>query len=243
MHARVLPLLMTAAVAWPSAAFAQTDTSRESHPISVLFDGGFAAGSPGSGPAIGARLTWDVTPRLALELAGAWAGRGRGTESGSLAAQALVNLTDTERKMVPYAAVGGGWYGAMFDMDDRRFFGAIGAEYAGMNVVPLAGMHGVGMMNGYAGATTWTGPWSGPVRDVSQMPMFYLERMGGMQVPADGRWGRHRFGDPALAAGGGVRMAVSDRVYVRPEVRALIAFSGGRSFTTTLVTFGIGYRF
>ena len=242
MHARVLPLLM-AVVAWPSGAFAQTDASREPHPISVLFDGGLVAGSPGSGPAIGGRLTWDVTGQLALELAGAWAGRGSGTGMGSLAAQALVNLTGTERRVVPYAAVGGGWYGAMFDMEDRRFFGAMGAEYGGMDAVPLAGMHGVGMMNGYAGATTWTGPWSGPVWDMSQMPVFYLERMGVMQVPADGRWGRHMFGDPALAAGGGVRIGVSERVYVRPEVRALIAFAGGRTFTTTLVTFGIGYRF
>jgi hypothetical protein len=243
MHARILASLLMAAVLWPSAPLAQTHTPGESHPISVLFDGGFAAGSPGSGPAIGARLTWDVTPRLALELAGAWAGRGGGTDTGTLAAQALVNLTDTERKMVPYAAIGGGWYGAMFDMDDRRYFGAMGAEYAGMHVVPLPGMHGVGMLSGYPGAPGWAGPWSGPVWDVSGMPMFYLERMGIMQVPADGRWGRHMFGDPALAAGGGVRVAVSERVYVRPEVRALVAFSGGRSFTTTLVTFGIGYRF
>lgn len=71
--------------------------------------------------------------------------------------------------------------GAMFDMGDRRFFGMMGSEYAGSQVVPIAGMHGVGMMQGYTGSGMWNGPWSGPTWDVSQMPMFYLQRMGAMR--------------------------------------------------------------
>lgn len=118
-----------------------------------------------------------------------------------------------------------------------------GASVCRYQLVPVAGMHGVGMMEGYAGSGTWTEPWSGPTWDLGQMPMFYLQRMGVMQVPSDGRWGMRTFGDPALSVGGGVRMNVTERVFVRPEVRALVAFADGRSLTTGLFTVGLGYRF
>lgn len=235
MNMHAIPILISAALVVPSTAFAQSSPVRERGPVSVVFDGGLAAGSPGAGPAVGARLAFDLNDRVAIEGAGVWAGRGSGADAGSVTASLLVNLTRADRKAVPYAAIGGGLYRAMFDMGDRRFFGGMGSQYAGTQLVPVAGMHGVGMMQGYTG--------SGPTWDVSQMPMFYLQRMGTMQVPADGRWGMHSFGDPAVSVGGGVRMDVSERVYVRPEVRALVAFADGRTFTTGLFTVGLGYRF
>lgn len=243
MCKRTFAILILSVLVGPSVALAQSTAVRDPGPVSVAFDGGLAAGSPGAGPAVGGRLTFDLNDRLALEAAGAWAGRGSGADAGSLTASLLVNLTRTERKAVPYAAIGGGWYRAMFDMGDRRFFGLMGSQAAGTQLVPIAGMHGVGMMQGYTGSGMWTESWSGPTWDVSQMPMFYLERMGTMQVPADGRWGMHTFGDPAVSIGGGVRMNVTEHVYVRPEARALVAFADGRSFTTGLFTFGVGYRF
>ncbi len=244
MCKRTIPILILAALVGPSSvAFAQSTAMRDPGAVSVAFDGGLAAGSTGTGPAVGGRLTFDLNDRVAIEGAGAWAGRGSGADAGSVTASLLVNLTRADRKAVPYAAIGGGLYRAMFDMGDRRFFGGMGSQYAGSQLVPVAGMHGVGMMQGYTGSGMWTEPWSGPTWDVSQMPMFYLQRMGTMQVPADGRWGMHSFGDPAVSVGGGVRMDVSARVYVRPEFRALVAFADGRSFTTGLFTMGIGYRF
>lgn len=244
MCKRTIPILILAALVGPSSvAFAQSTAIRDFGPVSVVFDGGLAAGSLGAGPAVGGRLTFDLNDRVAIEGAGAWASRGSGADAGSVSASLLVNLTRADRKAVPYAAVGVGLYRAMFDMGDRRFFGEMASQYAGSQLVPVAGMHGVGMMRGYTGSGTWTKPWSGPTWDVSQMPMFYLQRMGTMQVPADGRWGMHTFGDPAMSVGGGVRIDVTGRVYVRAEVRALMAFAGGRSNTTALITMGIGYRF
>ena len=222
MYKRAMLILFSAALVEPSTAFAQSRPVRERGPVSVVFDGGLAAGSGGAGPAVGGRLTFDLSDRVAIEGAGTWAGRGSGADAGSVTASLLINLTRADRKTVPYAAIGVGWYRAMFGMGDRRFFG---------------------MMQGYTGSGMWTEPWSGSTWDVSQMPMFYLERMGTVQLPADGRWGMYSFGDPAVSVGGGVRIDVSERVYVRPEFRALVALADGRSSTTGMFTVGLGYRF
>jgi hypothetical protein len=236
-------IMLLVALVGPPVTFAQSAAANDRSPVSVVFDGGLATGSPGAGPAIGGRLTFDLNDRMAIEGAGSWAGRGSGADAASLTASLLVNLTRADRKAVPYAAIGGGFYRAMFDMGDRRFFGMMGSEYAGTQLVPIAGMHGVGMMQGYTGNGRWSEPWSGPTWDVSQMPMFYLQRMGTLQVPADGRWGMHRFSDPAISLGGGMRMDITDRVYFRPELRALVLVADGRSSTSGLFTVGVGYRF
>ena len=212
-------------------------------PVSVSFDGGLAGTSPGTGPAIGGRLTFDLTDRFAIEAAGSWLARGSGADAASLTAALLVNLAPADRRAVPYAAVGAGLYRAMFDMGDRRFFGTMGAQYAGYQAVPIAGMHGTGMMQGYTGEGTWTGPWSGPTWDLTQMPMFYVQRMGTMQVPIDGQWSMHSFTDPALSLGGGLRLDVSPRVYVRPDARALVVIANGDTYTVGVFSLGLGYRF
>lgn len=127
MCKHAIPILIFAAVVGPSsAAFAQSSPVRERGPVSVVFDGGLAAGSPGAGPAVGGRLAFDLNDRVAIEGAGVWAGRGSGADAGSVTASLLVNLTRAGRRAVPYAAIGGGWYQAMFDMGDRRFFGGWG---------------------------------------------------------------------------------------------------------------------
>lgn len=118
-----------AALVGPSAAFAQSEPASDRRPVSVVFDGGLAAGSPGAGPAIGGRLTFDVTDHVAIEGAGSWAGRGSGADAASLTASLLVNLTRADRTAVPYATIGGGLYRTMFDMGGRRFLGMMGSEY------------------------------------------------------------------------------------------------------------------
>lgn len=72
---------------------------------------------------------------------------------------------------------------------------------------------------------------------------FYADRLGRMRAPANGRWGMHGFADPALSLGGGVRLDVSPRFYVRPDARALIVIANGASYTVGVVTVGVGYRF
>lgn len=119
---RVIPILLSAALVVPSAAFAQSSPVRVHRPLSVVFDGGLAAGSPGAGPAVGGRLTFDLNDRVAIEGAGTWAGRGSGADAGSITASLLVNLTRADRKAVPYATLGGGWYRAMFGIGDSAAF-------------------------------------------------------------------------------------------------------------------------
>jgi hypothetical protein len=106
---------------------------------------------------------------------------------------------------------------------------------------PDAAQWGPGWM---MGRFDWNGAgWTGPTYQGNQMPMFYASRLGQMMVPANGVWGRRSFTDPALALGGGVRIDLSDKVYVRPDARALLVVGGGDTYTIGSVSVGVGYRF
>ena len=85
--------------------------------------------------------------------------------------------------------------------------------------------------------------WNGPTFTGSHMPAFYANRLGQMSVPANGQWGMRSFTDPALTLGGGIRLDVTERFYVRPDVRALVVFANGDRLTLTTMTVGFGYRF
>ena len=47
------------------------------------------------------------------------------------------------------------------------------------------------------------------------MPMFYANRVGAMVAPPGGRWGERTFTDPALSFGGGVRLDLTESLYLR----------------------------
>lgn len=146
----------------------------------------------------------------------------------------------------PYAAIGGGVYRAQFDLGNQRFFGGLGSQFApGTPFVPIRGQTGFGMMAGSTvfNGNLWTGPWAGPRFDSSRMPMFYANRLGRMTIPADGRWNRRAFTDPALTLGGGVRFDVTERLYVRPDVHALVVFGDGDSLAVTTMSVSFGFRF
>ena len=51
------------------------------------------------------------------------------------------------------------------------------------------------------------------------------------------------FTDPALTVGGGIRINVTNRIYIRPDVRALVVFAGGDRMVLTNMVVGLGYRF
>jgi opacity protein-like surface antigen len=157
----------------------------------------------------------------------------------------LLTVARSERT-APYVAIGGGLYRARFDLGDARFLGGMGSQFAaGTRFVPVRGMSGFGMMN--SGMTfngnIWTDAWTGPRFTASRMPMFYANRLGQMTVPSDGRWGMRSFTDPALTVGGGIRINVTDRLYVRPDVRALVVFGTGERLVLTNMVVGVGYRF
>ena len=64
----------------------------------------------------------------------------------------------------------------------------------------------------------------------------------GRTADGDARWGSST--DPAVSVGGGLRIDVGSRVFVRPDARALVVFSGGGdSRTVGLFTASVGYRF
>jgi hypothetical protein len=67
--------------------------------------------------------------------------------------------------------------------------------------------------------------------------------MGPMVVPTDRMWGKQSFTDPAASIGGGIRFNVSDRVMIRPDIRALLIFADGDTHTMTVAAFNVGYRF
>jgi hypothetical protein len=213
--------------------------------VSIALGGGLSAASRGNGAAIGGRLMFDLTDRLAIEAEGSHLGRGAGAGAMSGTVSLLVNLLPASGKTVPYLAVGGGLYGASFDLDNERFFGRLSGQFpGGTQMIPIAGTHGFGMTQGpYTGSSTWTGPWTGSTFSPNHMPAFYVGRLGQMMVPDNGRWGMRSFTDPAISVGGGIRLDVSPRVHVRPDARALIVIANGSRYTVGVVTIGVGYRF
>ena len=213
--------------------------------VSLSAGGGLSAGMHDGGAALGGAVTFQLNDRLAIEGTGGYLDRGPGAEAITAAANVLVNLVASDAKAVPYLAIGGGLYRASFDLGNRRFFGTMDPRFGpGTQLIPIQGMHGFGMMQGaYTGPSTWTGPWDGPTFVPSRMPAFYLNRLGSMMVPADGNWGSRAFTDPAVTLGGGVRLDVTPRLFVRPDARALVIMGDGDTYTLNVISFSVGYRF
>ena len=188
--------------AGPASAQVAPPPSSLTSPVSIAVSAGLSAASRGNGAAAGLQLTFDLTDRLVLEAEGAHLGRGAGAGGMSGTISLLVNLLPGGGKTVPYLAVGGGLYGASFDLDDERYFGRTSGAYPeGTRMMSIAGM------------------------------------------PGNGRWGMQSFSDPAISLGGGVRLELSPRFFVRPDARALVVIANGTSYTVGVMTIGFGYRF
>lgn len=241
--------ILAACLALPGTAAAQPrpapTTSGPERPWSAIAAGGFSSTSPGSGAALGGALLLDLNPRVGLEFGGDWLPQRHGSDSTALATAVLLNLLPASARAVPFAAAGVAVIRASFDMDDRALLGRMGPFGPGATMVPFQGMRQGGMMQGpYQGPASWTGAWTqGPAVDLSTMPMFYQQRLGPMQMGADGRWGRRSFTDPAIILGGGVRLNLTDRLYVRPQARALIVMADGRRHRIGTFTMGFGLTF
>ncbi len=210
-----LPLLIQWVLLLPASA----QTGAPSPPrASVGVNGGLAAASQGNGAAMGAQVAFDVTDGFVLEVDGSYLGRRAGSHGMSATASILVNLVPADRKTVPYLAVGGGVYRASFGLGHDQFF---------WQMIPISGMHGFGMMQG---------PYD-------HMPGFYVDQLGQMMVPANGRWGMRSFADPALSVGGGIKLDISSRLYVRPDARALIVIANRDTYTVGVMSIGLGFKF
>jgi hypothetical protein len=51
------------------------------------------------------------------------------------------------------------------------------------------------------------------------------------------------FTDPAVSIGGGLRLDLTNHLYVRPDVRTITIFGGGDTYSIGSLTFSVGYRF
>jgi hypothetical protein len=213
--------------------------------VSIAVIAGMSSLSPGSGATIGGVIVVDITERVGLEVGGNWLAAGRGSDGVTLGGGVIVSLRSQRARTVPFLSAGAAAVRSSFDMDDRAFLGRASGQFGpGASMVPLGGMPRGGMIHGsYTGPRHWTGNWTGPTVDLSNMPMFYQQRLGVMQMDPNGRWGMRSFTDPALGVGGGVRFNVSERLYVRPDARAIVVLADGDSHTIGMFTIGVGVAF
>lgn len=227
----ILTTLLAAALATclGTATLAQVRTS-----LSVA--SGLATGSSETGVAVSSAIAFDISARMTVEGTVGLADRGPGAGAVYATGGVLFHLVPPGPRARPYVAMGAGVYHARFDMGHQRFFGGMGSTYpAGTLMTPLTGMSGFGMMGG-SGQTLGT-------FYPGQMSGFYTARLGAMSVPAGGGWGMRSFTDPAVSLGGGVTIALTEHLFLRPDARALLVFVDGDSSTVGIVTLGLGYRF
>lgn len=207
----------------------------------IAFLGGGAATTSTAGALVGATVVYDINERLAVEGQGAWLGRGSGADAVAVTGNVIVNLLPLGRRVVPYAAAGGGLYRASFDLAHERLMGAVAQSVGpGSAFCPAPGtgyMRGPGY--GFGGCTAAAGEFWG----VGRMPGFYGQRLGMMTVPPGGAWGTRSFTDPAVSFGGGVRLNLASHLELRPDARAIVVLDGGSSVTVGVFGVNLGYRF
>ena len=227
MRLRVAVVVGCAAMAL--AAGAEEQVVSASPPRTAFYmQAGYASGSwEMAGAALGGLFVRDLGSRWAVEASAAYLGHGMGSNGLSASAAVLFNLRPSGQKAVPYLAAGGGVYRASFDMGIGRFNGPMNMGGSMMG--------GFGMMG--------LGPAPGATWNYGQMPHFYGQRLAngtGTSMPYSG--GR-TFTDPAITLGGGIRIDVGSRLYLRPDARALVVTSGGETNTMGVLTLNLGYRF
>jgi hypothetical protein len=213
-----------------SSAWSQTRAAALAHPLGADITGGFAAGHGQTRANVGGTFTFDVSDRIAVEARGLRIASDEGQSGYQVTGTLLLTLARTSRAEA-YVAAGGGIVRASFDMDDEHMFGAMNGQYTvGMSFATMPGTSTFVMMNGSTYAA-------------SRMPMFYANRLGTMTVMPNGQWGMRAFTDPAMVLGGGLKLNVTERFYVTPDVRGVIVFSGGHHSTSLAMNVGFGIRF
>ena len=211
---------------FPAIASAEdTGDRKATEKTAVYLQAGYSSGSGHMGTAaLGGLLERDLTRRLSLEASASYLGHGMGSSAFTASASLLVGLRPGHEKAVPYLAAGGGVYRASFDMANARFSGPMDMGGSMMGGYGMMGMN-------WPGAEQW---------DFGQMPHFYGSRLAGQEGPYSGQLS---FTDPVVSLGGGIRIDVGSRLYLRPDLRALVVVSEGETRTSGLLTVNLGYRF
>jgi hypothetical protein len=223
-------------------AFAQSNAAPRS---TLSFTAGAGSSNSTTGVALGGSWLFDVNDRAAVEAQGIYLDRGAGADAMSVNGSLLVNLVSARARLVPYAALGGGLYYSSFDLSNAAFLGASQSQFAPGSIVCPALGTGIGLGPGFGfGPGTGTCPSNAAgYWGVGQMPAFYGRRLGPMTVPASGPWHTRSFTDPAVSVGGGLRVNLTDHLMMRPDVRALIVFAEGDTYTLGVYGIQFGYRF
>ena len=226
-----------------SPAFAQP-----SDRAAVALTAGVSTGEEQTGAALGGTVLVNITERVAVEANGTYLDRGSGADAVNVGASFILNLLAARASTAPYVVIGGSVHHATFDLSDARFLGNRDVPFAAGSRVCVA--PGVGAGPGVAGPMPWwgVGHVTCPANmagylGIGEMPRFYGTRLGSIEVPAGGRWDDVSFTDPAVSFGGGVRLNLTDRLVVRPDLRALIIFGDGDKHTVGVFVVNIGYRF
>ncbi len=197
-------------------------------PPSVEVTAGLSAREGRAGATVGGAGVIGPGDRFAVEATSAWLDRGRATTTVAASANLRIVLNPSDERLTPYAVAGAGLVYARFDMD-MMMAGLAGRVDAGTMLQPLGGNQGgfgtmgSGYFGGGMGMSAGFGPGTGSYFGTftqANLPDFYAARMGAMRVPADGRCGSRSFTNPAVTLGGGVRVSVTDRFFVRPDARA-----------------------
>lgn len=243
MKVPLMGMVVLGVFAWGSDSAGQArDTTIPAPWFSVGPAGGLSTGMMTTGPAIGAGASFAAGSRVTFEGRGLWMQRGGGA-SGLEATGTVLVTVYRGRTVSPYVGIGGGLYSARFDLDSARMFGTAALPFGpGAAMMPVQ-RTGTGMMAGGMSGTTWVGADSGQAYDMPRLPMFYAQRIGPLQVPVSGGWGSRTFTDPAMTLALGMRVDLSDRLYVRPDLRAVVPFNNGNSFAVYTATMGFGVRF
>jgi hypothetical protein len=234
--------LVLGALFLASTANAQSETAPGA---AVSFAGGVASTDSTTGAVLGGSVLFDVNNWVALEGEGSYLDRGTGADALSVGGSLLINLLPRRGRIVPYAAVGGGMYRASFDMGNPRMLGSVASQFQSGAVVCPAPGTGMGFGPG-VGFGSGTGVCPANVAGywgVGSMPAFYGRRLGPMVIPDTGDWGTRSFVDPAATIGGGIRFHVSDRIMIRPDIRARMIFADGDTDLMAVFAFNVGYRF
>lgn len=210
----------------------------------VAFAAGVSTGEHQTGGAFGGTLIVNINDWVAVEGVGTYFDRGSGADAVNFGGSLIVNLAVSRARGVPYVAVGVGVHHASFDLSDERFFGNRAVPFAAGSRVcaaPGAGA-GMGQMPGWGvGRMTCPANLAGYV-GVGEMPRFYGQRLGVLEVPAGG-WVDRSFTDGAINFGGGVRINLTERLMVRPDLRALMVIGDGDTHTIGVFVVNVGYRF
>jgi len=123
MHPRNVITLIVVALLSVTGAQAQSEVA----PVAaVSLVAGVASTSDATGAILGGSLLYDVNDRLGLEGEATYLDRGAGADAFSASGGVLVNLLPSHRRVVPYAAAGGGLYRVSFDMGNARMLVSIG---------------------------------------------------------------------------------------------------------------------